>query len=363
MDFLRKAGVFLAASLLPLVLFSFGLGFSILQVYGQPDRIKNALETSNAYDTFISDMLSEARSSANGLGEGIPADRPEVKQIIENAVSPEYLKGQTEGFLDGIYAWVKGESKQLQLEINFTDARTRLADGLAQYAANRAASLPPCTTPVDPATFDAMNAECLPPGISPAAAAEIVRQEVNNEIFEDPVITQDDLKNDQGEPLQQQLQDVQGAYDGLVTGLWVSGILALLLAAAVILLSKPWRAGVKRAGIIFISVGALSAALAAVGAFLFKQLAESLAAEGSVQSSLANVASILANDFRTWWLGYGIILLVLGVGGLVALKFVKAGKEPGEPELSARPNDPEPDEFTKPAPKKSTKRTPPKKTI
>lgn len=358
MDFLRKAGVFLAASLLPLVLFSFGLGFSILQVYGHPDRIKNALETSGVYETFIGDVLSEARPGTSDLQEGIPADRPEVKQIIENAVSPEYLKGQTEGFLDDIYAWVKGESDQLQLEINFADARTRLADGLAQYAANRAAALPPCMVPIDPATFDAMNAECLPPGVSPAAAAETVRQEVNNEIFEDPVITQNDLKNDQGEPLQQQLQDVQGAYDGLVTGIWVSGILALLLAAAVILLSKPWRAGVKRASIIFISVGALSAVLAALGAFLFKQLTESLAGEGSVQSSLANVASILANDFRTWWLGYGIILLVLGIGGLVALKFIKAGKEPVEPELSARPNDPEPDELTKPA-----KRTPPKKTI
>lgn len=327
MQFARKAGLFLAATLLPITLFSLGLGFSIYQVFGQPDRIKQALQTSGIYDTFVGDALTQATKEGDAPTEEIPTDRPEVQQIIKDAASPEFLKTQTEGFLDGMYAWVQGETQQLRIEINMAETKTKLVDGLTQYTANRLATLPPCTAPVDPATFDALNADCLPPGVDPAAGAAQVRAEIEREFFEDPILTQNDIKNDAGEPLQKQLEVIPNIYSQLVTWLWVSGVMVLVLAAGIVLLSRPWRAGLKRAGIIFISIGGLSSLMAIASAFLFKQLADSLAGDGTMQASVAKVCSLLANDFRAWWLGYGIILLVSGIGALVALRFIKPGKE------------------------------------
>lgn len=353
MNTLRKIGLVIAATLLPLSLFSFGFTLSTYQTFSTSDHIKSALEKSNIYDTVIGDVLDHAQNE-EGRGQGdfnIPVDRPEVKQIIEQAAPAGFLQSQTEGFLDGIYAWARGDTKDLQLEINLIEAKAKLADGLAQYAANRAATLPACTATdlslmQQQGDFNALEAPCLPPGTDVNAAAEKVRQEVNGgEFLKDPLITEQDIKNDQGQSLQEQLKDIPGIFDKLVRGMWISGSLVVLFSAAIILLSKPWRKGLKRLGITFVSVGGTITVLALIANVAISALAGIIAKEGDLQKSLADVITILAGDFRNWWLGFGLTVLLLGIAMLISLRFIKAGKEPEEssvskPEKPAGPNKP-----------------------
>lgn len=342
MNFLRKFGLVVCSTLLPISLFSFGLSFSVYQVYGTPDHIKTALEESGIYDTFISDVIENAKQEEGQSQDNtdIPVDQPEVKQIISQAASPEFLQSQAEGFLDGIYAWARGDSKELKLNVDLTDAKARLADGLAQYAVNRAASLPACTAAdlslVQPGDFDVLNAPCVPPGTDVNAAAEKIRQEINgDEFLKDAHITAEDIKNKEGKTLEEQLKEVPGIFDRVVKGIWLSAMLAIVLSAAIVALRRPWRAGLKQVGITYLSVGGTITVLAIAGAFVITAIAEAVAKDGALQNSLAEIIKILVGDFQVWWLGCGIVVLVLGIAMLVSLRFIKAGKEPEEPkELS-----------------------------
>jgi hypothetical protein len=325
MPFLRKAALVVATALLPLFLFGFGLMFSLLQVYGSPDHIKAALVKSGVYNTFISDVLSEVKV-ADGGEETIPVDQPEVKNIIQNAASAEFLQQQTADFLDGMYSWVKGDSNELSLEINIIDAKAKLIDGIAAYANERLTALPPCTGPVPVDSFDPLNAECIPPGTDQAAAVERLKQEIANADFlKDPVITADDIKADNGKTLEEQLKAVPGVYNQIVSGVWATGLMALFMAAAIVALRAPWRAGLKRVGIVFIVVGAVSVGLALGASLATGVLADALAQSGDnkIQASLTEIVHILTNDLRVWWMGYGLILALIGVATLLILKFTK----------------------------------------
>jgi hypothetical protein len=325
MQFLRKTGLVLAASLLPLLLFLFGLFFSLYQVYSTPDNIKEALKKSGFYNTIISDVLSEVKVDEGG--DGVPVNDPEIKKIVGQAASPAFLEEQTTTLLDSFYAWVRGETETLNINIDLREAKARLSDGLAAYGAQRMAALPVCTE-VPAEEIDALNATCLPPGFDQAAAAQEIKNKVSSgEFLEDAQITKEDIKSDQGETLEQQLRVVPEIYDKIVMGLWIDGLLIVLLTAAVVFLSTTWRSGLRRAGILFTVIGGITILIAWGSNFTMKYLSEAIGeSEGKIQATVADIVEYLASDLRLWWMGYGMLLLVLGVGTLVTLKFVKAGK-------------------------------------
>jgi hypothetical protein len=168
---------------------------------------------------------------------------------------------------------------------------------------------------------------CVPSGFDRAAAVQRVHDEIaGGEFLEDPVLSADDLA-DEGRTPEQQLQGLQNAYTGLVTAMYVTGIASLLLIASA-LLALWWRTGLKRVSVVAISVGGVSALLAWASAFLLARISANLAADSGndLQATLANVLSHLAADMRTWWLGYGILLVALGVIVLAALHFVRPGR-------------------------------------
>lgn len=329
----RKFGVVVAAMLLPLVLLAWGLVFTSYSMLATPDRLKQVLETSGVYETFISDILNQTHNNEGGQpakedGVAIPTNHPEVKKAIHDAASPEFLKAQVEGFLDSIYAWLRGETAHLAFQIDLTEVKAKLGEGLVSAARDRLASLPACSGPINPsAEFDAFTAECLPRGIDANAAAEQFRSEIDK-LIENPVITQDDIKNKEGKPLEQQLQAFPGLYSRMVSWMWLGAVLALLLAVAVVLLSVPWRAGLKRAGIIFVSVGGISIVLAALGAFLIKRVAETVGGEGGIQSSALNVISQLVDGFRFWWVWFGVVVLALGIAALITSLILRHKETP-----------------------------------
>ncbi|MGH7158294.1 MAG: hypothetical protein ACREGD_04480 [Candidatus Saccharimonadales bacterium] len=336
MSFWRKSGVVVVAALLPVVLFAWGLFFATHQMVAAPDRLKQTLETSGIYQTLVGDILRQTENSEaapDGEKQATPTDQPEVQQAVKAAASPEFLKSQVERFLDDIYAWVRGDSERLEFQIDLTETKARLADGLASAVNSRLASLPECSGSVSAGSFvsfDPFTAECVPRGLDSGAATAQIRSEVDK-LIEKPLITQDDIKNDQGQPLGQQLQALPVAYNGLVLGTRLGALAVVLLAGALILLSIPWRAGLKRVGIVFVVVGGATSLLALGGTFVFKRLSEGLGGGKGFDSAIT-LAHLFADGFRTWWLGYGLFLLLLGIAALVALNFIKQRREPAAAE-------------------------------
>lgn len=306
----------------------FGIVFGVLQTFGQSDTIKSALKESGFYQNAVSNALDQAQKNKPGDEKNeIPLDRPEMQSIIKDAVSPEYLQTQTEGTLDSTYAWLQGKTDKLAFSIDLADAKTRLANGVEQYAKQHLGSLPVCTAGSMPAgDLDPFQATCLPQGANiNTIAANAKNEMLQGEFLKDSQITADSIKTDEksGQTLAEKVKDVPQHYQNAVWGTYALGALALLLGVGIVFLSVNWRSGLKKFSILLIIAGVFGAAIGWLAGFGGKKLAEELSSKEPLQQSAGKVGQHLANDLHTWWLWYGIILAVVGIIVLVVLHLTK----------------------------------------
>jgi hypothetical protein len=331
MNYLRKPAVIIAGIFLPPVLFSFGFLLAFGHVFGTPDRLKHALEQSNIYEAAVASLVRQGGTenrdtTAEG---GVPSSQKAVQDAVTEALPSETLHEQTTEVLDGVYAWLQGDNAQLEFQIDLTEIQGKLATSLSEQARTQASQLPACgpDAAVSSQDFDPFGAECLPAGTDPNIVAEKTRQEVtSSELFKDPVLDASDIKSKDGKPLQEQLKplsDVHGAVRGFTLA---SGILSAVLAVIVVFLSTSLHAGLRRLGIILLSVGAISAGLALAATLVMKAVVNAVArasGEDAIQSAAAKAVQLLANDIRTWWLGFGLIIGIAGIGMLIGHAVLK----------------------------------------
>lgn len=332
MNYLRKSAVIIAGIFLPPILFSFGFLLAFGHVFGTPDRLEHALEQSDIYEAAVASLVrqtgAEGEQTVPGEG-GIPSSQEAVQNAVTQALPSETLHEQTTEVLDGVYAWLQGDTTQLEFQVDLTGIQSQLATSLSEQARTQASQLPVCgpDIAVSPQDFDPFEAECLPAGTDPNAVAEKTRQEVtSSELFKDPVLDASDIKGDSGKPLQEQLKPLADVHRAVRGFTLAGGILSAILAIAIVFLSTPVHAGLRRLGIILFSVGAVSAGLALVGALAMKAVVDAVtraSGEDAVQSAAAKAVQLLTNDIRTWWLGFGLVLAIAGIGMLIGHSVLK----------------------------------------
>jgi hypothetical protein len=333
MNILKKTTLVLVASLLVTTLFSFGLFWSVHQVVSNPKNIKHALSQSGIYQTGIDNTLQQslkAQSGGGGQGGDIPIKNAEVRAVISDAIPPAYLQTQIEQVLDAGYAWVQGKTPTLAFSIDLGSAKTKLADNMATYVTTRLSQLPVCAPAQVPVQGDVdyFNATCIPAGYAPATAGEKIKADIlTGDFLKDQTITASTIKNNKGETLDQQLKHVPQAYSQAKKALYTLGVLAALLAVGVVFLSATKRAGLHKVGVTFITVGAISAFLGWAISYSTHVASTRLVEKGQLKEPLqqtgVEIAKLLTGDLRNWWMGYGITLVVLGIGALVALHLTK----------------------------------------
>ncbi|HEV7453827.1 MAG TPA: hypothetical protein VGO07_01055 [Candidatus Saccharimonadales bacterium] len=330
MQLRHKFLVGMCASLLTLALFGFGLFGSIYMVAGKSGPIKGALRESGIYQTGIGDALDQAQKDhPSQNNDAIPTDKPEVRNIIKQAFPPAYVQGQSEHALDATYAWLQGKTPRLAFSIDLTDAKTRLADGMAAYVQHRIDMLPVCTAATMPSGgVDAFNAACLPPGFDKAGAVTKARDDVvNGDFLKDSKFDADTVKSSNGKTLSQQLQAVPKVYQYVLLSIAMLGGSSLLLGAGVVLLGGNWRAGLRRLGVITAVVGAFTAALGWTSSFVIHkatiEFAKSESGSQPLQQKVMRIVELLINDLRGLLVSYGIALVVLGAAAIVAWYFLR----------------------------------------
>jgi hypothetical protein len=339
MQLLRKAAVGLLASLLVGTLFGLGLSWGIRQVIGA-DPIKGALRESGIYQTGVGDALDQAqKKEAPTQDTDVPVDNPDIRAIIKQAFPPEFLQSQSEHVLDSTFAWLQGDMPQLAFSVDLTEAKQRLADGIGQYAEQRLKTLPTCTATdlqqmgtAAAAHIDPLNAACVPPNFDTASAAAEAKNEIlQGEFLKDTRIEPSTIKTEDGKPLDEQIRNVPDLYDGIRGTPVIMTLVAAGLIAGVIFLSSNRRAGIRRAAVITLTIGVTSMLLAwLLDIAIHRAIQEGIrtaAIDGLLQQKLLGVLEILVGDFRNWWIAYGAILTVLGIGTLLALHFTKDQKD------------------------------------
>ncbi len=298
------------------------------------DTVKGWFDKSGFYDRIVGSVLENVDQAGEEAGEGIPVDDPAVQQVVAEAFSPEFLRQNIEEVLDGVYGWLEGRSETPEFTVDLTPAKRRLADGLGNYAAERAATLPVCQASQMTGDFDALNATCLPPGLTPAAAGATVRQELlnNEEFLKQTVFTADDIKleNDDREISLGNVEQARLARDGYRRAGQmpiVILIIALLAAAGIVFLSGTRRTGVKRICIVMIVSGVLLGLSWLIMARISDVLSDYVATpdDGPVAArQLANDAvRVVIDDLRRPLLWYALGLTLVGAGGLIVNSVIK----------------------------------------
>jgi uncharacterized membrane protein len=344
MGFFRRAALTSLYSLLSITLFSFGVLFSLKMVFGQPKPLEKALDQSGIYSSLVQNVVNQNASNSN-----LPLKQPEIQAAAQKAFPPTLLKQSTDQLLDGTYAWLQGKTTTPQFSIDLSPAKTQFANYVGDYTQQRLDSLPACTLANMPTSLTNLNPfdlTCLPPGASKTAIVQQSKEQVlaNTDILSQTLYTPDTLKNDTGKTLTQQLQAIPQAYHRMMLGIYLTGFVALAAIAGILLLHPSRRAGVRRVAITALSVGLVSGLMAFLGSFVLRQAADSLTHSSQttelVQTKLVTVLHLLADDLRTWWLGYGVLLVAISVGIWVVLRLVKPKQPVASPPLPQSPPPP-----------------------
>ena len=325
---IRKSFAALCASLLAATLLGLGLSWSAWHVVSQPDYVKKTLSQSGIYDTITQNILKQKESDL-ASSTGLSANDPQMQGIISQAVSP-LVQGQTEKVIDSGFGWLEGTSSNLDTSLDLSSAQQKIADGLADYTKNRLASLPVCTADtINTTSSDPLQATCLPPGFDIDAAANQTKANVldSSALKDDTAVNLNDVQTPGGSTLQQQLQSGPRIYKKIQLSLYLQGALTLLVAVGLVFLSRDWRIGIRRVGIIALWTGAINVILAWLSSFGMHVLAKKLAQTGfsgqPIQQKLVGIAQVVVDDIRTWWLYYGLALIVIGLVLLLVYRLTK----------------------------------------
>lgn len=342
-----------------------GLGFALLATawahvgvatIGNRETVKTWLSEGGFYDKVVDIVLESTSKDAYEEGEETFAvSDPKVQAIARDSFSPAFLQENMEKFLDGMYGWLDGDTANPEFVIDLSQAKQRMADGLANYATERAAGLPACTPDQLEGLndgFDPLTAPCLPPGVSPAQAGAATSEKVLSEDFlVENTLSGEDLKvNDNGQQASlndSQLGRLPAAYKLATYGPYVFGVLALLLATAVFFLSPTKRLGVRRLGIVFLTSGIILGLTFLAfnrSASWLSGRAEDLSGEtGAGRALAAGIVKAVNQDISGLLLWYAVGFLAIGIAGLLlAALYKRPGKNSDKPSEPTPPTDDSP---------------------
>lgn len=240
---IKKILVWIAASILSFCLFTTINLWVFSQTAMQPDTIKSWLQKSGIYDNVVP-ALAEISDNPSSQSS-IPLKDEAIIAAGKKAFSREVLQGGTEQAIDQFTVWLRGDTKELQISVNLSDARAQFAKGIGDVAAARLASLPVCGVEI-PERFDVFQVACLPPSVNPQVEGTNVANELTNnkEFLGTGMITNETLRiRDQTTPFYVWAPKIYRWRVLLVTA---AVSFTVLLVCIIVFLSTSRRNGLKR---------------------------------------------------------------------------------------------------------------------
>jgi hypothetical protein len=322
---MRELLVFLSVTVFGTVLILLAFAVSLNHVFGTPEYIKRSLAESDLYNRVVNDVLDQSQSAADEAGEGtLPLEREEVRKAANEAFGPELLQRSAETAIDGTYVWLEGEEPKPDFRIDLQPAKTDFANRIGSYVRERLAGLPPCSLSNMPRTTDPFTINCRPPGVNfePEIRRLTNQLATSSDYLPDTVITPEDIKvkqNGQDVPFYQAADDLPNTYGWLARAPLILGLLAILLAAAVIAISRGRGQGTKRVGVtliisgivVLISFGLFGLVVSALG----RRVGEAnVHAADYVQNNIATaLLASLQQALRSPLITFGALYIVVGL--------------------------------------------------
>ncbi len=280
-----------------------------------PDTLKQSLAQSGIYDNTGAETLQIAQNHAPRDAGNILGDA-DIQQVVLQAFSPQVIQTASEQVIDDTYGWLDGNRNTPETQLDLSQARNSLQDGLQQYAATRLAGLQPCSflqlRQMTATPQNVLSLPCIPPGLDyQQAGNELVAEVTQNvDFLQNPTIDVTPLRSITGATADQEIaRHIPTLHQLLpIVTVLVTIATAFCLVAYVAIANQKRRAQ-KTIALSLIS----TSILLGIGLLLWLAIGTNnidqaqIGATAPFQSSVQSVISILTERFMR------IIMLFAGV--------------------------------------------------
>lgn len=315
----RKVLSGITAIIVTVAVFLFGVSMAIVNALGSAQPVKDSLASSGIYEDFVGEAVDDIPGSI----ETIIKYEPEIRDVIVEAAIPS-MKADTEKGVDSLLAWVQGSSDEISFTINAVGAREDVAKAVGNYTQKMIEDLDVCTF-VTPG-FNKNNPfiwGCQLPNTDAesynTAFSELVR---DADFWEETTYDLNDVLGMDQEELETEFPMITAIYPSAMATAWISGIVIVLGAAVIWLLTRSVRHTLRPVGISFIVGGVLLIATFIAGAIGMGIAAEEFGGNDPIEAVSADLIAGLGGVATAWLLWTGIVTTVLGIAALVASFFV-----------------------------------------
>jgi len=280
-----------------------------------PSFAKSALESSGVYDTLAKDS-ARILTDAEEAGAGESAIGRALARPFEQVLTPELLRSFTEPVIDGIGAWLGGDTSIPRFSLDTGAVRSDLNEAVATYTEERLATLPMCTDETDYSDYDLATATCRPP--YEFSEGELIgwADDFTSQIplLNRATVSEADLVKNPGD---RSWRVIPETYRWVRTGLCILAGLFVVITAVVLIIGKNRDRTLRTLGhaflvpaVIFLLGGALVAALS--GSFV-QELA---GANTQIQSDFATdtvlpLVQTVIRGVGIWGIIFGAIFVAL----------------------------------------------------
>ena len=328
MDILKKIGLGILSPLFIVLLFATAFDIGFVRTATHPTTIKRLVAESGIYDSVIPSVLQQTKSIQTSVGT-ISASDPLIEKAANQSLTPQYIKQNTEAAIDSVYKWLDGDITQPDFKIDLAGPKASFADNVSVAVQQKLAGLPACTTAqnvlIAQNGYDAINATCLPRGITAASAAGLVKTDlINSQDFLDKTNLNASNINNSGNNQSVfesgKLKDAPKQYQRAKKTPIILTVMTILTGAGIVFLSSTWQKGLRHIGINLAIIGLL---------MLIFSYVLARAVDSSVVSKITVDNAVLQKDLRAlatdivqqidknYWF-FGGLYTVLGVGSITA---------------------------------------------
>jgi len=360
MSFAKRLAVGLLASCFSFCIVSVAVLSAVNVVFGTPDALKDSLVDSRVYDSVAAGIVDQATTRTKKQQPQQKGNNSLDSKVAQDAmrkdITPQRLQGYAEQIVDGTYNWLEGNTDKPDYVVDLSTIKKDLGVSVGDSAVQRIQGLPICTqrqlSNMSFSNASPFTLPCRPPGINLKAE----RQKLINEVtrgegaLQDTTITADDTQSETGETPFERLFFIPTLFQWGKTLPLVLGLLAIASAIGIIFMQDSRRTGIKAVAKPLLATGVfLLIGIMLVSFLLSKAQFSSEPAESQhFQEALVALIRTLNTAFRNVLLVFAIVYTVLGAGGLIGLRLLKAKNNA----IANHPEKPAPTRKDRPSPNK-----------
>jgi hypothetical protein len=142
--FFKNVAIHLSQSTLGLLLILLPSAFLFTFIFSQPMTVKAMLKDSGLYETISHSMADNLSSISSVKQQGLSVEA--INKATRKVVSGPVVQAKVETLIDGVYAWLYGQKKELSLQLDLTKETQEIASTVSMDTIASLQQKPVCTT-------------------------------------------------------------------------------------------------------------------------------------------------------------------------------------------------------------------------